>query len=1291
MKHNDMIKRILSGAMGAVTAASSVPFLSAFAAENPAPFPYVIFAASGEEGAITVHADQICVNGNLAANGTVVTDGTVYLNGTLTEHAEAEMLNVMRKLSYLYFSGDDVTVYDGDFSDERVNLRVMHPVSCAGSYSLKGNLNLRADIKAAEDIVFSGSSLNTAQIAVCSENGDIRLDTDNVNFSGLLYAPNGSVVIDTGSLNLNNAVIIAQTVTIDCANANINYGSNLAAVLGNTSDIIPELYALGFYMPEVNAISLKWLSNYKDAEFEVLCSDDNETYQTVASVTGQEYEYLIQSDFEERYFKIRFTADYGEIVESVPLVARKTAEGYTVTFIDTDDDGLADVFEYLGGTDPTLPDTDADGLSDYEEIYQVGTDPLVYDSVEAGIADADADSDGDGLTNAQELALGTNPKEADTDSDGLSDGAELHDYQTNPLNPDTDGDTLPDGDEPHIGLDPTNPETFGVPDAEYTVSQTIAASSAVFSEINVSDAPYAVSLQTEASGYAEGNLTVRETSYAAAIENDAILGTAPEIICTGNCTVHSAEIRFAIKDEYVNNPQSAFPDEPELQGLKRLVIFRYIDELHMMLPMETQYDLENNEIYAAADGLGTYCVMDMEAWLLNLGVVPGEYEEDEDAEPLRDRSIPVRSADTAAPEDTRIAQSADAAAATAPVRKQKSALPVTADTADRGDSVTDGASTPLDLVILFQTNGLLPDTFVSQRNMLISLCTRLFTRFSDARIYLIGYRQNGAQFLKSGAFGYCTDAGEVRTALNAVTYVQTSEYCNRGAAFTKMMNEVTFRETAGKFVFQIMNGNTNVGDNYFSELDACARGNINYSEVIPEGFAYVDPAYGQKVANAIARTGGLNLVYGNDTQQTLYDHIANKIAPPQVQFTAVVPTGWKTVTLDDVLSPTNGANSDTDDLTDWQEVDTESGLITWDNTGAVNLPTFRECLNVARSRGYNVISALAGTLSTSIPPYLIDYYYNRKILPIKSDPCNPDTDDDGLLDGTPVYTTISGGKKQIAPTDPDPMAYTGLKNLWKTQIEQMQNPRNVRTEYAPSLGLDVEFDQLIADTLIATLLSFRGTAQAHFDELRAAALWLKERLPLSAAVGAYVLNFVHDEGGEVYHSKPDTWQREFGYNEMYDLIFRIGSNMNYGRVDFTVGSVTYSLWAWKGDYWNLHSGAEVGLYVYDGWVSGMRHYDVVTFEVPMTLSLYNRVGGSGYHNIYNWAPRQNQWWVTGFAPHYPDPHPEIMVSVCSVDLHDRPSMFNAISNRGNARYYDQLTAENLIFDYNTQTVWLQWN
>lgn len=63
------------------------------------------------------------------------------------------------------------------------------------------------------------------------------------------------------------------------------------------------------------------------------------------------------------------------------------------------------------------------------------------------VAGGAADSDGDGLTDAEELALGTDPHNPDTDNDGLTDGEEVKKYKTDPLNPDTDYDALKDGAE----------------------------------------------------------------------------------------------------------------------------------------------------------------------------------------------------------------------------------------------------------------------------------------------------------------------------------------------------------------------------------------------------------------------------------------------------------------------------------------------------------------------------------------------------------------------------------------------------------------------------------------------------------------------------------------------------------------------------------------------------------------------------------------------------------------------------------------------------------------------------
>ncbi len=64
------------------------------------------------------------------------------------------------------------------------------------------------------------------------------------------------------------------------------------------------------------------------------------------------------------------------------------------------------------------------------------------------------DSDGDGLTDDQETALGTNPQAVDTDNDGLTDREESQVYNSDPLNPDTDGDGFSDGSEVKNGYNP---------------------------------------------------------------------------------------------------------------------------------------------------------------------------------------------------------------------------------------------------------------------------------------------------------------------------------------------------------------------------------------------------------------------------------------------------------------------------------------------------------------------------------------------------------------------------------------------------------------------------------------------------------------------------------------------------------------------------------------------------------------------------------------------------------------------------------------------------------------------
>ncbi len=144
-------------------------------------------------------------------------------------------------------------------------------------------------------------------------------------------------------------------------------------------------------------------------------------------------------------------------------------------FLDTDGDGLIDIYETFIGTDLDTADSDGDWLTDGEEMWTYITDPL------------NVDSDGDGLTDGEEiLRYTTDPLNVDSDGDGIPDGWEvtnqfnplindanddpdndslvnLGEYleQTDPQNADSDEDGITDNYEVFFGLDPTLNDAAG--------------------------------------------------------------------------------------------------------------------------------------------------------------------------------------------------------------------------------------------------------------------------------------------------------------------------------------------------------------------------------------------------------------------------------------------------------------------------------------------------------------------------------------------------------------------------------------------------------------------------------------------------------------------------------------------------------------------------------------------------------------------------------------------------------------------------------------------------------------
>jgi hypothetical protein len=154
--------------------------------------------------------------------------------------------------------------------------------------------------------------------------------------------------------------------------------------------------------------------------------------------------------------------------------------------VDSDDDGLYDGTEAgkdcshadtapghcIADADPstkTSPlkwDTDGGGASDGSE------DPNLNGAIDTGEQDPNdpsddgdvIDTDGDGLSDALEIFIGTDPNNLDSDNDGLLDGSENNpaddqdgDGDANAADPDADGDGLFDGTE--NGLDCSHADT----------------------------------------------------------------------------------------------------------------------------------------------------------------------------------------------------------------------------------------------------------------------------------------------------------------------------------------------------------------------------------------------------------------------------------------------------------------------------------------------------------------------------------------------------------------------------------------------------------------------------------------------------------------------------------------------------------------------------------------------------------------------------------------------------------------------------------------------------------------
>ena len=133
-----------------------------------------------------------------------------------------------------------------------------------------------------------------------------------------------------------------------------------------------------------------------------------------------------------------------------------------------------------------------------------------------------------------------------------------------------------------------------------------------------------------------------------------------------------------------------------------------------------------------------------------------------------------------------------------------------------------------------------------------------------------------------------------------------------------------------------------------------------------------------------------------------------------------------------------------------------------------------------------------------------------------------------------------------------------------------------------------------------------------------------------------ILGYLYDPDEQCFYTADDPWQRNFGYNEIYDnaasLVVII---IETARIKFEYDNRDWMVQLWKGQYgWVLY-GCEIGIYTKDKNMP-VTHYDCANDDdmLQMEMVLFEKadsaLGGQYWKRTFG-RPYERQWWHTGFV------------------------------------------------------------
>jgi hypothetical protein len=323
---------------------------------------------------------------------------------------------------------------------------------------------------------------------------------------------------------------------------------------------------------------------------------------------------------------------------------------------------------------------------------------------------------------------------------------------------------------------------IGTPWEDCLRTWNISADDELLARINTNQNSDQFSVQLVVAGVPNLHLIVRKSAYSNAIPTDSVVGIAPELLYKDGLKVDEITVNFEMDALLENN--------------EKYRIFKYFDfageqkiPVNMSLPIETQTN--DNALSATIPTFGTYFVVDIETWLESLGYVASGEIAVSSRSASKIQSIITSYED----EGSRVFYDNNF------IFNDSTSIEI--------DDNMDENYVPIDVSFVLQAgrgdtdSEILSDQLVAfeeQKNTIIELSEKLFTKFPNAKIRIMTYKNGVSDFIATGTDKNCFDLDsfasidgvmlQIQTELTAVTYDTSNTEINRSPAFSKLRKEI---------------------------------------------------------------------------------------------------------------------------------------------------------------------------------------------------------------------------------------------------------------------------------------------------------------------------------------------------------------------------------------------------------------------------------------------------------------------------------------------------------------------